>query len=159
MSSKKSRTGVVISLLSLFGLAMLLFYMVFRRNLISGNPKQRITSLLKKAGYSDNVAKWWAAVSAFETADWTSDLFKESNNLFGMKQPNKRATTSAGPTKSGFASFRSIEDSIQDLLLYLDDFNYPKDTTGLLAFIGEMKDNGYFEERFDTYYDGVKSKL
>lgn len=110
-------------------------------------------------GYAAQVADWWVAVSNFETAAWTSPLYKNAHNLFGMKQPRVRETLSQGPTSSGFASFASDIDSVLDLVLYMKEFNYPKDFLNFYDFIVFMKSKGYYEEDFRYYYDGVKSRL
>lgn len=106
------------------------------------------------------MADWWIAVSNFETGKWTSDLYREENNLFGMKHPMKRLTLSRGPTgPGGFASFINQEHSIKDLILYMEEFNYPKDFNSLPEMIAFMKDKGYFEEPYDVYLAGVTSRL
>jgi hypothetical protein len=159
MSSKKSRIGAATWPLFLIGSLVLLFFMAFRRKVTFGSPKSTIQNLLRQAGYSDNVAKWWAAVSDHETATWTSNLFKTHNNLFGMKQPKKRATLSAGEVAGGFASFRSIEDSVGDLILYMQEWGYPKNFFNLESMIDFMKSKGYFEDDLMTYYNSVKARL
>lgn len=56
-----------------------------------------------------------------ETGHLTSDLYKNYNNLFGMKYPTQRLTT-AIPTSNGYAAYNSIESSIYDRLLW--EFKY-----------------------------------
>lgn len=103
------------------------------------------------AGYGRTMARGWATVSRVETADYSSNLYKTYNNMFGMKQPQVRKTLSTGATPSGFASFNSRESSIDDLILYLQYFNYPKDFVTLSSQIKYMKSKGYFEEGMNSY--------
>lgn len=53
-------------------------------------------------------------------ANWDSPLAKAANNLFGMKQPVIRKTTSVGPNAKGFAVFTTQYQSIRDFVLFLE---------------------------------------
>jgi uncharacterized FlgJ-related protein len=53
-----------------------------------------------------------------ETGYFTSDLYYNENNLFGMKHPKIRKTTSIGPSKSGYATYNSWIESIEDYSLW-----------------------------------------
>jgi hypothetical protein len=157
----RSRRGSSTGLPFVIGLLTLLFLFLGGRS-TSSNPAIAITNLLTAKGYSSNVAKWWTAVSNFETAKWTSKLFRMANNLFGMKQPKSRMTLSTGPSiveGEQWATFSSVEDSVKDLILYMENFNYPKDFESLEAMVFFMKGAGYFQEDPIFYLNGVKSRL
>jgi hypothetical protein len=68
-------------------------------------------------------------------------------------------TLSKGPTKSGFASFASMTDSVKDLILYMSEFNYPKDFASVDEHVGFMKSKGYFQEPLLEYLTSVKARL
>jgi len=57
-----------------------------------------------------------------ETGGYTSELFLDYNNLFGMKNPKTRKTTSIGPTKIGgvrnYANYVHWSQSIEDMKLF-----------------------------------------
>lgn len=151
---KKSLFGLPISVLFLLGLAIALG--VFQKTLAKMFAKPQandklIREQLEAAGYGVTQARGWAIVSRVETGDYSSNLYKTYNNLFGMKQPEVRETTSTGPSPSGFASFNTREASIQDLIMYMEYFSYPKDFATLSAQIKYMKTKGYFEEDMNTY--------
>lgn len=57
------------------------------------------------------------AQSILETGNFTSNLFKKNNNLFGMKHPRQRSTTSKGEV-NGHAFYSSWEDSVLDYKLW-----------------------------------------
>jgi hypothetical protein len=57
------------------------------------------------------------AQSMLETGDWSSDIFKENNNLFGMKEAKTRVTTSTG-TMSGHAYYNHWRESVYDYAFY-----------------------------------------
>lgn len=125
----------------------------------SSGPSATIQSILTQNGYSDRMARWWTAVSNLETAAWTSKLFKDYNNLFGMKQPLTRFSYSRGPSLSpaGYATFDSQADSVRDLVAYMKEFNYPKDFSSIDDQVAFMKSKGYFED--PQYLQKVKSRL
>jgi hypothetical protein len=58
------------------------------------------------------------AQSLIETGHFTSDLLHMENNLFGMKFPVKRQTTSSGISNSGYASYEKWTDSVEDYFLW-----------------------------------------
>ena len=53
------------------------------------------------------------AQSIIETGHWTSKIFRESNNLFGMKEAKTRITTSTG-TQFNHALYETWVESIYD---------------------------------------------
>lgn len=52
-----------------------------------------------------------------ESGTFTSAIFKENNNLFGMKIPFKRPTTALGINR-GHATYSSWQESVHDYALY-----------------------------------------
>lgn len=126
---------------------------------MGSSPQGTIQSVLTGAGYSDRVANWWTAVSNLETGSWTSRLYKDYNNLFGMKQPLSRFSYSLGASKSppGYATFSSNADSVRDLIAYMNEFNYPKDFSSIDDLVAYMKSKKYFED--PLYLEKVKGRL
>lgn len=155
-SLKRLGTGRGTSVLLLGGLLMLL--LLFRRK-ISSSPESLIKSILKNEGYSDRMATWWVAVSNLETGKWTSNLYRNYHNLFGMKQPLTRFTYSQGASKSppGYASFATDADSVRDIVAYMNQRLYPKDFDSIDAMVEFMKSKGYFED--PLYLQKVKGRL
>lgn len=115
---------------------------------------QEILNILSINGYEGLP---WIAVSRYETGNYTSNLYDNYNNLFGMRYPLIRDTTSYGSTPSGFAKYYTTEDSIKDLILYMQEFNYPKRFNSFYDQISFMKDKGYYGESLDYYYSGAKT--
>jgi len=54
-----------------------------------------------------------------------------------------------------FSTYKSIQDGINDMLIYLEYMNYPKNETSLPMFVLYMKGKGYFEEDYAEYLHGV----
>lgn len=57
------------------------------------------------------------AQSILETGHWKSQVFKENNNLFGMKQSTKRSSTNKGE-QHGHAYYDSWRESVLDFALW-----------------------------------------
>lgn len=57
------------------------------------------------------------AQSIIETRKWTSNIFKESNNLFGMKEAKTRVTTAKG-TQYNHAYYDNWKESVYDYAFY-----------------------------------------
>ena len=55
--------------------------------------------------------------AVLETGHFKSNMFKNNNNLFGMKHPNVRETTSLGP-KNGHANYSTWIESVKDMVLF-----------------------------------------
>lgn len=149
--------------LFLIGGGIFALYWFFLRH-VSGTSRESSTTIslsglretiqggLQNEGFSRRQGYWWFLVSQMETAGFTSNLFRNFHNLFGMKQPAKRDTLSLGPTPSGFATFASDQDSVKDLALYLREFHYPYDFNTLDDQLKFMKSKGYFgDETLDSY--------
>ncbi len=60
------------------------------------------------------------AQARLETGNFTSKVFKENNNLFGMKLPKVRSTTAIGEQNS-HATYANWLQSVVDYKLWQDD--------------------------------------
>ena len=59
------------------------------------------------------------AQAKIETAHFTSKIFRENNNLFGMKLPEKRSTTATGE-QYNHATYTSWRQSVIDYKIWQD---------------------------------------
>lgn len=57
------------------------------------------------------------AQAIIESGNFTSSIFKQNNNMFGMRLPRQRATIAIGE-QNGFAIYNSWKDCIYDYALY-----------------------------------------
>lgn len=108
-------------------------------------------------GYPVETAKYIVAVSAFETGNWKSEIYRKNHNLFGMKLPKIRKTTATGENL-GHATYNNNSNSIVDFVHYMRYFDYPVWYNDLYGFILYMKSKGYFEADFNDYYTGVQGR-
>ena len=106
---------------------------------------------------STSVATFIFGQFMHETNNGTSKIFKENKNMFGMKHPYKRPTLSVD-AKNGYAAYGSTQDSIHDLLLWLEyakiDLNK---ITDVESYVAALKANSYFEDSYENYLNGVRA--
>lgn len=110
--------------------------------------------------FTDDQAKILTAQSMHETGNFTSRLYREQNNMFGMRHPIVRDTLSI-KENNGFATFADLSDSVKDLILYFKEFDIkPKDWQGLKAvsdYVRIIKSKGYFTDDYLAYFNAVRS--
>lgn len=144
----------------------------------TGNPLQigpqartsdaspEIFTILTNAGYSPEMAVWWSAISKLETGNFTSELFRKANNLFGMGVPVVRRSLRSGEYRASdagnirnFSKYNTTADSVKDLVLYMQSFSYPNTFASVMDLVYFMKSKNYFEIDRETYLAGVKRYL
>lgn len=120
---------------------------------------KKALQLTKYEKYTD----WITAIAQFETADFSSRIFNENRNAFGMTVP--RIRTFLGETSNIYheglpmAKYSSTYRSAQDFVEYLKYFNYPTNIKSIDSFVRLMKEKGYFSDTYDNYLKGVKAYL
>lgn len=93
------------------------------------------------------------AQAKIESGNFTSRIFKQNNNLFGMKEPKIRTTTALG-TRFGHAYFSNWESSVYDYAMFQ---NYRmRDVNSELEYYAKLAD-GYAED--STYAFIIKKTV
>ena len=72
------------------------------------------------------------AQSQIETGNFTSNIFRQNHNLFGMKEAKQRMTTAKG-TKRGHAHFDTWKESVLDYAFFQ------------CRYAGKFTENPYYE--------------
>lgn len=85
------------------------------------------------------------AQAILESGHFKSKVFKENNNLFGMKEPSIRKTLALG-TKNGHAYYKNWKDSVIDYYLYQEAYHNIK----------EPKDEKYLKRLSRSYAEDPK---
>lgn len=76
------------------------------------------------------------AQSMIETGHWSSALYRENNNLFGMKRARRRITSAIG-TKNGHAYYNNWRDSVYDYAFYQARYvSHTKNEEEYLSYLG-----------------------
>mgnify|MGYP006273871785 CR=1 FL=1 len=83
-----------------------------------------------------------------ETGNFSSKLFQNYNNLFGMKVPLKRESLARGKTKAGYAKYEFWSNSIYDYFLwqtYMMEKHKVKTEKQYFTLLGKVysQDKGY----------------
>lgn len=93
------------------------------------------------------------AQAKIETGNFTSVIFRENNNLFGMKLPESRTTTAVGESRN-HAMYRSWVQSIIDYKLWQDQMIHRAPTKRRYL---EYLSRNYAEDK--TYIKKIKAIL
>jgi hypothetical protein len=156
--SRKSLVPLVL------GFGLLLISGLIALYLLIVKPKG-ITAISKVIDNSE-----WAALLPFiiaqsqlETANFTSNVYKSSNNLFGMKVPSKRpflGVIGSGASDGGnYAKYSSDVNSVRDYLEWLRYTNFPTRVDSAEHFVRAMKSRGYFTANESEYLKALNSWL
>lgn len=103
------------------------------------------------------------AQAKLESANFKSKIFRQNNNMFGMRRPRQRPTTAVGEN-DGFAVFNNWKDCVYDYALYqayamatVDDevgyFNRLEEKyctdTGYVASVKALIKREHLKQKFD----------
>ena len=78
------------------------------------------------------------AQAKIETGNFTSKIFRENNNMFGMKLPERRQTTAVGESRN-HAKYTNWIQSIKDYKLWQDQMIHKAPTKR--AYLAYLKRN------------------
>jgi len=163
---KKYRIGLILSAIAVIVIGIV-FWITARKTkeeepeeeqVMEKEPDQskaattaRLYNHLIQIGIPREMALIIIAQALHESGNYKSSLAVKYNNLFGMKQPLQRDTKSIGATPNGYASFNSIEDSVDDLLLWLNAREMPEPMVNVKDYAAFIKSKGYYEDSFTNY--------
>lgn len=108
---------------------------------------------LIEKGFNYQQARFITAQAGHETGNFTSRIFKENNNCFGMKLALVRKTT-ALKERYGHAVYSDLESCIEDFRLYYQSFKYLSVYSSLAEYVKALKKRGYFEADETKYLLG-----
>lgn len=161
MASTKRRksSGMLQKLLNIPALILALFLVLIQQR--SSKP---LTSLRLRLSPWGKYAKWIDAMSKLESGNYTNTLARKYNNIFSMGRPYTRPRVNNGYTEETFEGqqmsiYSSYDQAIQDLILWLDYFNFPTSLSTVEEFVSELKRDGYFELNEEDYLSGLKQYL
>lgn len=103
------------------------------------------------------------AQAKHETGNYKSRLYLDSNNLFGMKMPERRPTIATkgflSPEGNNYAQYKSDFESLQDLLLWMDFVKFPVRVQSPDEYAKSLKAKSYFGDTVENYTNGLKRFL
>jgi hypothetical protein len=157
MASRK-RSDMLLTLL----IGSLILWILYRFLKTKPVAQEVILKELTRAGIDEKTARFWVAVSAHETAfansyqtPWTSPVYIQNRNLFGMRLPS--GNTTAIGSNLGHAVYPSIQDSAKDLILYFQRLRWDRvNFNSIPELVTYMKQKGYYEAPLADYQRGVE---
>ena len=150
---------------------------------MSAQYDQLIYNTAIKQGFKPTAAKLIVAQARFESADYTSNVFKNNLNTSGMKfigqslatrgtlapKNERSASCQAGGTcrnSDHYAKFRNVQDSANDKIVRLYSITKGGVTPEQLKnvkdadeFASLLKKRGYYGDKESIYAAGLKAKL
>lgn len=126
-----------------------------------GNSSDNVFAPMLESEFASQT-EYWKAISKMETAGYTSRICLDLRNMFGMKHPRERTTTST----KGFsydsnpgvwwATYPTYQESVQDIVYWLRARKSPEKFNTLYDCISFMGSKGYFgEESVGSYFGKV----
>jgi len=138
------------------GVLIVFGFFSWRKFLKSWNPG-KIRNIILGSKYK-LLEPYIFAQAQVETGDFSSRLFTEANNLFGMRCATVRKQNRIA-CLNNYAVFYSPEDSVKDYLSWLEYSNFPTSVINANMFVYELKKRRYFTDSYDNYLKLLKSFL
>lgn len=122
--------------------------------------EERIRGVLEEKEVPEFTICLIIAQAKHESGNFTNRLSRKHNNVFSMQHPKKRKTTSLGPLaraegRNGYASYASVEDAVEDLLLYFEHYHYPEQYMTTWQYARLLKKKGFYEDKYERYGRGM----
>lgn len=126
--------------------------------------ERKIDSVCTAHKIASFTTKLIIAHAKVESGNFTNNLVKNHNNLFGMKHPYQRPTLSVGPRaraegRKGYAEFKNEVDSIVDYLLWLEYHKEIRVYKTTDQYVTMLKKHAFFGSSRAGYYNAMKSFL
>ena len=144
---------------------------------------QQIYNVATAAGFIDSAARYIVAQARYESADYTSNVFRNNNNMYGMKYVAQQLATrgTLAPLSERslsciiknicknsdyYAKYTNPSDSAQDVInrLYQKTMRgvrpaQLKTATSPKIFADLLKKRGYYGATVEHYARGLRAKL
>jgi len=161
-TSRKLRVPLLARFITLLitGLAGIYLVAVLIRK--SRKGEAAVNSVIKKSEWV-NLYPLILAQSKLETANYTSRVYRDLNNLFGMNVPSKRPFLGERGTRTPeggtYAKYPDDVTSVKDYVEWLRYTKFPTNSMNSETFVNEMQRRGYFTTSKENYLKALKSWL
>jgi hypothetical protein len=109
-----------------------------------------IYKILINAGFSDQYARFITAQGAHETDNFSSDIYKNNLNPFGMTYQGQKE---AEGEKDGYAYYLNWGQAVQDYKRLFKSWGFVSLDT-LTSFVKLLQKKGYFTALYADYLKG-----
>lgn len=127
----------------------------------------RVLAVLGPKSIPFALQKAIAAIAMHESANFTSNVYLQNNNAFGMRMPTQRkspyivSTGTLPPASEGvtpYAKYKNVEDSVLDFLHLMEYQKLNWNNAGMLTYknvVVWMKEHGYYTDSTANYANAV----
>ena len=122
---------------------------------VNESYEEEVLRVLREQGVGETLSQIILAQAKHESANFSSVIFEENWNPFGMKQARVRETTCVG-TSRGHGVYLSLSDAVIDYVLYMKARNIPLEGKSVKSYVMMLKSKGYFEDGYENYVRWVK---
>jgi len=105
---------------------------------------------------SDEARMIITAHAMHETGVFSSRVFIEDNNAFGMHYPEKRETTAIAQDEKGFSVYDTVSSSVDDLKLWFDFHNENMEFSRPASYAAKIREYEYYTDSYATYAASMK---
>jgi uncharacterized FlgJ-related protein len=129
---------------------------------------QKIYNTAIEQGFNPKAAKLIVAQARFESADYTSNVFKKNNNTSGVKYIGQKNAVQGtlSPEGNYYAKYNTVQDSLNDKIVRLYNIKMRgvtpeqlKNATDATEFANLLKQRGYYGSSAAEYAAGLRAKL
>lgn len=144
-------------LLPWIGLSGLLILIILIKNRM---PKTVIRAVALFSKYRE-LMPYMVAQAKLETANFTSRVYRENHNMFGMKWTDGRRGQNAkkgllSPEGNYYAHYATDSASVFDLILWFEYKGFPVSVKDATEYARELKERNYFGADLEVYVRNLK---
>jgi flagellum-specific peptidoglycan hydrolase FlgJ len=103
------------------------------------------------------------AQAKHETGNFTSAVYRNNNNMFGMKNGSIMSAWemvgTVAPDGGTYAKYACDLDSVKDLLQWFEWKKFPVSVASVEQYASELKSRGYYGDSLANYTNGLKRFL
>jgi len=111
--------------------------------------------LTETKGLDGEQARTIISQAAHESDFWRSPVFKNSNNMFGIKTHNRTVEGKRQSAYNGYTTYKDIEGSLNDIIDLLRLRYSLKAAYDVFAYALILKERGYYEAPLKEYVGGM----
>ncbi len=108
-------------------------------------------------GYGNISVKLLYSQAWHETGNFSSQVYNENKNIFGMRHPSKRKTLSQG-SQHGHARYKSVKDSIVDYFYRQENFRIPN-SNDEQYMLDTVRSNYAEDKNYLTKWKAIYAKM
>lgn len=99
------------------------------------------------------------AQAKLESGNFTSNVYRTDNNMFGMKVGSSGTPGLKSPEGDHYEHYPHDAASLMDFLSWLEKKNFPLTVSSSDEYAIELRNRGYFTASLSLYQDGLKKWL